>query len=190
MSALDLIHPSPQQLATLARKHGAKVERAYTLPDGEPAWLLALPSHRAKVALLDDLATLDSLSPLVRRYAERVVHGAPTRVDQILRLHAHVRDTVVHTDEPIETFSPTLWVLESRVGDCDDSTRALCALLRSLGHHARMATLGDPPRHVAAQARLPSGEWIWLETTLRAFPGEHPLDAAHRLGIKTRSDLR
>jgi len=181
--------PSPDQLAELARRHGAKVERSFVLPDGEPAWLLALPSHTAKVALLNDLAELDSFSPLVRRYAERIAAGARTRTEQVIRLHAHVRDHVVHTDEPIETFSPPLWVLTSRIGDCDDTARALCALLGALGFRTRVATLGDPPKHAACQVEL-DGAWHWLETTVAAHPGEHPLDAARRLGVKTRRDLR
>lgn len=188
MRPADLLSPSPEQLVALAARHGAVIERSYTLPDGEPAWLLALPSHAAKVALLNDLAELDGFNPSVRRYAELVARGARTRTEQILRLHAHVRDTVVHTDEPIETFSPPLWVLRSRIGDCDDSARALVALLRSLGFVARIATLGDPPKHAAAQVHH-SGEWHWLETTVRAFPGEHPQAAANRLGIRARRDL-
>jgi len=181
--------PSVEQVRALARKHRCSVVETYALPDGERAYFLECRSHRDKVRLLDDLAAIDAFDPALRRLAEQIAAGAASRLEQIERLHAFVRDHVVHTDEPIETFSPPMWVLQSRIGDCDDTARALVALLRALGHTARLATLGDPPSHVAAQVEL-GGGWYWLETTIAAHPGEHPLDAAARLGIATRPDLR
>jgi transglutaminase-like putative cysteine protease len=180
--------PGPDEVAGLVRRHGGRYVGAYDLPGGGQAFHLEFPDHASKVAFLDGLAELDAFTPWVRRAAEQIAAGAAGPVEQIARLHAYVRDRVAHTEEPIETFSPPRWVLESRIGDCDDTARALLALLRSLGHRGRLATLGHPPRHVAAQVQL-GDDWHWLETTIPARAGEHPLEAAKRLGIVTRSDL-
>ena len=181
--------PTPEQLRALCRKHGCTWVENFELPGGQVAHYLECGSHRAKVRLLDDLAAIDAFNPWIRRFAERIAARAPSSLAQVTALHAWVRDNVVHTEEPIETFSPPRWVLESRMGDCDDAARALLAMLRTLGHVGRLATLGDPPAHVAAQVAI-GDSWHWLETTVAAEPGEHPLDAAERLGISTRPDLR
>lgn len=142
---------------------------------------------------LANLAEYDSQTPDVRRAAERIVAGERTQLGQIKALHRRVRDGVTFTRERVETFSPTMRTLEQNIGDCDDTARALMALLRSLGFEAGVQTLpelatGKTPKHVAAQVKH-DGRWQWLETTIKGEMGEHPMAAARRLGITTRSDL-
>jgi transglutaminase-like putative cysteine protease len=180
--------PSTEELRRIARAAGCRVSAVHRLEDGTLAHDLECRTHAAKVALLDALATWDARQPDVRRAAEMAAAGARTSLEQIAALHRLVRDGVLYTDEPIETFSPPMRVLRVGIGDCDDQARLLLALLRSLGHSARPATLGSPPTHVGAQVQL-GGVWYWLETTIAAEPGEHPLAAAHRLGIETREDI-
>lgn len=185
--------PPPELAARIARAAGCRIERTTRLHDGSWAHRVVCRDHRAKVRLLDALASYDASTPDVRRLAERIASGARSSAEQAARLHAYVRDRVTFTREPIETFSPTLHVLAVAAGDCDDSTRALLALFRAVGLHARPATLppldsGRPPRHVAAQVQL-GGAWRWAETTLRAQLGEHPIAAAQRLGVVTRGDV-
>ena len=180
--------PTPDEAQHIARSVGCRVTRTHHLFDGENAYQIECPTHRAKVRLLSALADYDAATPDVRRAAEYIAAGATSAWGQIAALHAYVRDHVVFTREPVETFSPTMHVLEVGAGDCDDSARALVALLRSLGHHADVATLGDPPQHAAAAVHY-DGEWRWLEATIDARPGEHPIDAAKRLGVKMRPDL-
>ena len=149
-------------------------------------------SHAAKVKFLVNLAEYDASTPDVRRAAERIVAGAKTSAEQVARLLARVQ-RVTFTKEKEETFSPTMWTLDVGVGDCDDTARALIALLRSLGFEAGAETLplsstGKPPIHVAAVVKL-GGRWQWLEATIAARVGESPTAAARRLGIKTRPDL-
>jgi len=180
--------PDPRTAAKLARAAGCRVVASHRLHDGTVAHELGCHSHAAKVRFLDLLAEWDSLQPDVRRTAEQICRGSRHQLDQIAALHRMVRDGVLHTDEPRETFTAPMYVLRNGVGDCDDTARLLLALLRSLGLSGRLGTLGSPPRHVAAQVQL-AGAWWWLETTIDAEPGEHPLDAAKRLGITTRGDL-
>jgi transglutaminase-like putative cysteine protease len=149
------------------------------------------------VRFLANLAEYDAHTPDVRRAAERVVAlaGARSALDQAAALHRYVRDRVTFTFEPRETFSPTMRVLELGLGDCDDSARALLALLRSLGHTAGLQTLpcydgsaDYEPTHVACVVRTERG-WQWLEATIAAEPGEHPQLAANRLGVRGRGDI-
>ncbi|OGS00205.1 MAG: hypothetical protein A2V88_08330 [Elusimicrobia bacterium RBG_16_66_12] len=181
--------PSPSEAAAIAGAAGCRIARSHRLSDGSWAHEIECASHATKVAFLDGLASWDALQPSVRRAAEGVAAGARTTLDQIRAIHRLVRDGVLYTGEPRETFSPPLRTLRVGLGDCDDQTRCLLALLRALGHRTRPGTLGEPPRHIAAQVQL-GATWHWLETTIAAEPGEHPLAAAKRLGLATRVDLR
>jgi len=180
--------PTTAELGALLSPLGGRLVQAYRLGDGTTSHRIELPTHEAKVRLLDKLGAYDARLPEVRRIAELAAAGSASPVEQIAKLHAFVRGRVLFTGEPSETFSPTLRVLELGAGDCDDHTRVMLALLRSMGHKAAPMTLGSPPRHVAAGVVLDGRQW-WLETTIDAHPGEHPLAAAKRLGIQTRPDL-
>lgn len=185
--------PSPDEARAIARHCGCRITRVHLLPDGELGYRVDARSHSNKVKLLVELAAYDARTPEVRRAAELAAAGARSKREQIEALHRFVKDRVVFTREPIETFSPTMHVLEVGMGDCDDSTRALMALGGALGHRMAAATLppvssGKPPLHVAAVVRMPDG-WRWLETSIDALAFEHPMEAATRLGIKTRPDI-
>ena len=185
--------PPPKAARRIARLSGCRVTKSHRLHDRTWAHRVACASHAAKVQLLANLAEYDARTPDVRRAAELAATGAKTPGEQIAALHARVRDGVIFTRENVETFSPTMRTLDLGMGDCDDSARALLALLRSLGFEAGLQTLpamgsGITPRHVAAQVRH-GGSWRWLETTLAARPGEHPLAAARRLGVAARTDI-
>jgi transglutaminase-like putative cysteine protease len=190
-------HIPPAAVVALATLSGCSVVGSMRLADGSIAQRGECSDHQAKLRLLANLAEWEALSvPDVRRRAEQIVSsaGARTALDQIAALHRYVRDRVTFTVEPVETFTSTMRTLEHGLGDCDDSARALLALLRSLGHNAGLMVLpdpssGKPPEHVAAAVRI-DGRWHWLETSIAAEPGEHPLDAAARLGITARPELR
>jgi len=86
------------------------------------------------------------------------------------------------------------FTLASGSGDCDDHARPVFALALAGGLPAAIAFLhhGGPsaqPTHAVAQLGL-GGRLRWAETTIDAAFGEHPLDAAIRLGLVTaRQDL-
>jgi hypothetical protein len=89
-----------------------------------------------------------------------------------------------------EVFAMGSYTFDAGGGDCDDHARAVVALLRAGGANARIAYLHPPnedPTHAVAQVFL-DGQWRWLESTLDAAMGEHPIAAAKRLGL-IRGDL-
>jgi transglutaminase-like putative cysteine protease len=181
--------PSPDEARRIAERVGCTVKRRHGLHDGTISLSLDCKTWQNKLAFLAELAEYDARTPEVRRVAERVAQSVGgDRFATIVALHALVRDRVTHTPEIVETFTPTMRTLELGLGDCDDVSRALVALLRSLGYSAGMGTVGNPPAHVAPKVKF-QGRWWWLEPSIDALPGEHPLAAAKRLGIKVRPEL-
>lgn len=180
------------ELAPVVERSGCRIARGTALPDGDTAWHVECPTHAAKVLLLANLAELDSRQPeiiqLARALAARTDH---TPVGIARMLLAVVGEGVDFLPEPRELFRPAQTTLEDGVGDCDCSARAYLALARAAGLQAGLATLGNPPTHVAPIVHLgePQG-WTWAETSLRgAELGEHPIAAARRLGVRVRPEL-
>lgn len=185
--------PEPAVMRDIVEQSGCSIVAVELLEDGTHAYEVSCPSHAAKVQLLANLGEYDSRMPAVRRRAEKIVAGAPSPAAQLSRLLSYVQSRVIFTREPREIFTATLRTLEHGLGDCDDSARALLALSRSLGHTAALRVIpelrtGSEPVHVAAVAQL-GGRWRWMEASIPARFGEHPLAAARRLGIKTRPDI-
>jgi len=85
--------------------------------------------------------------------------------------------------DPFERFSGPGRTIGRGAGDCDDSSRVVRAVLRCLGHNARLVFIGDRngPHHVTAAIPTPSGQWFWLDASLPARAGEHPNRAKERL---------
>jgi len=176
--------PDPKEAAEIAKASGCRIARSEQLHDGSWSHRILCNSHAAKVRFLANLAEYDSRLPDIRRLAERVAAGAPNARAQAAALQRFVQQRVTFTKEPQETFSPTWRTLEHGLGDCDDSSRALLALARSLGLPAGLRTVPElgsaVPTHVAAALR-DGEEWIWLEASIPARFGEHPQHAARRL---------
>lgn len=192
-------------MARLARAAGCRVlavqRWASDVPDrAGVGYVVDCPSHRAKVALLDGLAWYDAKNDLqLRAFALDIVRRIGTGAGLLARaVHALVRDGVRFLREPKETFQDAYLTLYYGAGDCDDVARLVVALLRILGVRARLALLYRPglrsssgeriPTHVSVKA-LVGGRWRWLETTLAARFGEHPIAAKRRLGAEHRADI-
>ena len=89
-------------------------------------------------------------------------------------------------DHPFERFCDPEMTLARGAGDCDDSARLVRAILRALGHPARLVFMGTPtePQHVVTAIRTHTG-WFWLDASLPARAGEHPTDARRRTSWET-----
>lgn len=177
---------APGELEALAERAGCRLVRRM----GNGAMLSATvecPDRWASVALLEEFAQRDAMDPELRALARALVRRSPPAAWPAVLLE-YVQDAVPFVPERVETFTGWRHTFEHG-GDCDDSARLLVAMLRALGLRARLAVLGDPPMHVAAQVLGPRGVWLWMEATIRGELGEHPVAACVRLGLPVRADL-
>lgn len=115
----------------------------------------------------------------LRQYAGRIVRGLPQKDfrGEIEAVHAFVRDRIRYTLDPqgIELLQEPRYILQERVGDCDDKSILVCSLLGNLGHRTRLIAVGPSMRsfvHVFAQVRdrrvaneRDPRAWINLECT-------------------------
>jgi transglutaminase-like putative cysteine protease len=104
--------------------------------------------------------------------------------DWVKRHVSYQPDPVSWHTTPIraELFQSPSRTLARGAGDCDDQARLVKALLRVAGIQAQLWFLGtrETPSHVACKAQVAAMS-VWLETTLDAWPGEHPVSAYLRL---------
>ena len=163
--------------------------------DGWPAAIAELEGGDVQTGwdaarLLCRLAEKDAQTPDVAALALWARSQCADEEDLARFLHAFVLERVRFAREPGERFAGTAATLYFGAGDCDDSARALYALARAAGLRARLCFLvqEEQPAHVYCQIGA-GGQWHNAETTLPAQFGEHPLEAARRLGIQTRPDL-
>ncbi len=146
----------------------------------------------AAARFLVALAAEDSRTPGARDLALSIRRGAPSDRAFARAVHAYVKERVRFVREAGEVFQGSAYTLETGGGDCDDHFRVVYALAMAGGLKARGAFLHDAgrnaqPTHALAQLG-PGGEWAWAETTVDAWFGEHPIDAAVRLG-HVRQDI-
>jgi transglutaminase-like putative cysteine protease len=161
------------------------------------AWRVEWPTHEARLAGLNYLASLEArYDPRLRTFAVRVAgHAPPGRVGLARFGHEFVRDGVRFTGEGAETYADAYETLRTGVGDCDDSARALSALMQALGLQAKIVGLsrraGRPPTHASVRINVGGRRprWAWAETTIAARFGEHPYAAHARLRVKGREDI-
>jgi flagellum-specific peptidoglycan hydrolase FlgJ len=115
-------------------------------------------------------------------------------------IQGFVQDRVRYIQGDVQRWATPERTLTGGYGDCGNSSRAIIALARLNGYSARLRSFtkvwtAEPgilgrkfvaPAHVAAQIGDPrTGRWEWAEAAIPAGYGEHPLDAARRLGIMT-----
>lgn len=148
------------------------------------ATLALIPEGRAGVA-----ATLKAMSAYVREYkksmavrdtAARVTRHCPQKAFQceVQSLHAFVRDRIRYLQDVngVETVQTPAKTLEMGVGDCDDKSTLLAALLESIGHPTRFMAIGFEPdvfSHVYVET-LVGSTWVPLETTEPVQVGWEP----------------
>lgn len=76
-------------------------------------------------------------------------------------------------------------------GDCDDKAKCVVVLLLTAGIPADLRWMYQRRYvldHVTALVELETHVWCWVETTIAAFLGEHPMNAAGRLGLLGGND--
>lgn len=157
---------------------------------GTPRVELVCPTGWAAARYLLELAKGDATDPVIAALAKRIRRHSPRDRDFAGTVHAYVQKYIAFRREKGEVFQSGPFTLRRGEGDCDCHARLVYALLLAGGMRPRLAFLhrGGPPIHVLVQV-YHSGEWVWLETTVKgARFGEHPWTAARRLGV-VRSDV-
>lgn len=125
--------------------------------------------------------------PLIRETAIGIVRGLPGKdyLGEIFRIYNWVKQNVRFTRDPVslELLQSAARSLKGKVGDCDDYTVLLSALLQSLGHATRIktiATRASEYHHVYPEVRV-GEQWIPLDATQKqASPGWEPPDIVRK----------
>jgi len=124
------------------------------------------------VALMRRLAREGSRSMNVRATATQVVFLQPERSElhEVQSIFEFVRDSIRYVRDPLfyEAVAYPDQVLALGVGDCDDKSTLLAAMLESVGYLSRFVVTGysDPsrPEHVYLQIYV-NGQWIDADPT-------------------------
>lgn len=163
-------------------------------PQPRPMTLGTIPSGPAGTA-----ATLKEMVKLARQFkkdvgvrqvAAQLVRDLPQydKLGEIKALHAFVRDSIRYTSDirGVETLQTPKATLEMGVGDCDDKSTLLAALLESIGTPARFVALcmggAENFSHVLVEARFGSkGKWMPLETIRPVEAGWYPAKVTKKM---------
>jgi len=111
------------------------------------------------LAQMRKMVNQSRVSPQIRQTATQAVFLTPEKDEwsEVNALFSLVRDNVRYVKDiyDVETLSTPEKTLEGRIGDCDDQTTLLAALLESVGY---------PTRFVVAGYHGPDYEHVYLQT--------------------------
>lgn len=145
-------------------------------PPPRPMTLERIPSGREgiKVTLqrMSRLVRIFKKDPGVREVAAALVRSLPQydRVGEVKALQEFVRDCIRYTNDitRVETVQTPKATLQLGIGDCDDKSTLLAALLESIGRPTRFAavgfTEGGGHSHVLVEVLTRRQRWVPLET--------------------------
>jgi len=145
---------------------------------------------KATLQTMVKLARQFKADPGIRQVAASLVRDLPQydTVGEVRALHAFVRDAIRYTNDMrgIELLQTPKATLEMGVGDCDDKSTLLAALLESIGRPARFVAVAMKPStdfsHVYVETRLGhAGRWTALETIKPVSVGWSPANVVKRM---------
>jgi transglutaminase-like putative cysteine protease len=163
-------------------------------PAPRPMTLARIPSGREGIK-----RTLQAMSRMARAFkkdagirelAARLVRDLPQydTAGEIRALHAFVRDFIRYTSDiaGVETLQTPRATLEMGVGDCDDKSTLLAALLESINKKTRFVAVGfgegSGHSHVLVEVRVgKAGRWVPLETIKPVEAGWGPANVKRRM---------
>lgn len=134
------------------------------------ATLTATPGGAAgnfhTLALMRRMIDAGAVDPRVMSAAHSIIWLQPERDElaEACALYEYVRDCVRYVRDVagVETLCDPAMTLQRQVGDCDDQTVLMCALLESCGYPTRLIMAGyhgSDFEHVYAQV-FTGGDWI------------------------------
>lgn len=124
--------------------------------------------------------------PGVREHATSIVRYLPQGdiSAEITAMQEWVRDNIRYTNDTtsVETIQTPQATLELGVGDCDDKSVLLAALLESIGRPTRFVAIafGANYSHVVVEARI-GPKWYMLETIKPVPAGWQPAGVIKRM---------
>lgn len=144
----------------------------------------------AKMALLRDQVVTPALTetlPHTRAILAEILRGAPAnlnghaagRWNMVQRVFYWVRSRVRYVRDPHnnkELFQALGVTLKNGLGDCDDFTGALAALLKACGFRVKARVIAERPGpfvHIYPLVEI-GGKWIALDATTNNPPGWAP----------------
>lgn len=150
-----------------------------------------LPSGAAGIAatlkIMVKLARQFKKDVGVRELAGNLVRDLPQYDNRaaVRALHAFVRDCVRYTGDiaGVETLQTPKATLELGVGDCDDKSLLLAALLQAINLPARFVAIAmndGPYSHVLVETRRGS-RWVPLETIRPVEVGWFPPNVTKKM---------
>jgi len=153
--------------------------------------LQALPDGVAGVkqtlALMVKLARAGKDTWPVRQLAEQIIGNVKQKayLDEVKAVHEYVRDHIRYTRDirGTETVATPEQTISRRLGDCDDKSLLVAALLEAIGHPTRFVAVGREPMdfcHVLVETRI-GQKWISVETTENVPVGWYPAGMPYRL---------
>lgn len=160
-------------------------------PAPRPMTLGTVPSGPAGIAatlkIMKRLALQFKKDAGVREVAGSLVRDLPQydTMGEIRALHAFVRDSIRYTGDirGVETLQTPKATLELGVGDCDDKSLLLAALLLSINRPARFVAVGlngGGLSHVLVETRF-GKSWMPLETIRPVEPGWFPPNVTSKM---------
>ncbi len=163
-----------------------------------PTYRIEARNNEHLVQVFNEMARAASTNdPAIREIASRYLADArekgPAERELYLarRIHKYVQETCSFQREEVETSRPPAMTFALGSGDCDEQACLVASLAWACGLSAVVAPLRDSSgeiSHVCAVIGVGSSN-LWAETTVGAKLGEHPLAAAQRLGLASRSDI-
>ncbi len=129
------------------------------------------------------LARAARLSPTIRRVAAEATYPAPLTDPRAVSqgVLSFVAESIRYAPDPVraELVQPPADVLASGIGDCEDSSALIAALVGSLGVPARLVVVGYDPTvngydHVYAEVEIAPGVWLAADATLPQTEGGTP----------------
>ena len=131
------------------------------------------PGIAATLKIMSRLVREGKKSMVVRDHVVKLIRAEGLAqkdwIGEIRVLHRFVRDDVRYLMDPtdVELVQDPECTLRLRVGDCDDKSTLLCAMLESIGHPTRFLAIGFEPgiyEHVLLETKI-GEQWITCETT-------------------------
>lgn len=135
---------------------------------------------RATLKIMSGLVKQGKKSMTVRDKVVQLTSGLSQKdwVGEVCALHQFVRDNIRYLMDPVdvELVQTPDKTLDLGVGDCDDKSTLLCAMLESVGHPTRFVAIGFEPNvfaHVYLETKI-GPNWVSCETTEPVEVGWQP----------------